>query len=222
VISVLICDDHAVVRYGIMAVLEAHGGFRLVGAVADGQSAALLAERDPPDVVLMDLLMQGMNGVEATRLVKKAAPRAHVMLLTSHEGNDYLVDATRAGAISYLLKDTPPAELVLAIERTARGEPSLHPRIAAAMIEVLRRAQGASADSLSARETEVIMLIADGLSNARIAERLSISEKTVKNHVSNLLEKLQLEDRTQAAVYAWREGYKSRVSDKTNDTENSQ
>ena len=208
-ISVLICDDHAVVRYGIMAVLEAHGGFRLVGAVSDGLAAVQLAERDPPDVVLMDLLMPGMNGVEATRKLKQTSPRSNVMLLTSHEGEDYLVDATRAGAISYLLKDTPPAELVLAIERTARGEASLHPRVAGAMMRVLRRDHAVSADHLSARETEVIKLIADGLSNAKIAERLAISEKTVKNHVSNVLEKLQLQDRTQAAVYAWREGYKS-------------
>jgi two-component system, NarL family, response regulator LiaR len=207
-ISVLICDDHAVVRYGIMAVLEAHGGFRLVGAVAEGAAAVHLAERDPPDVVLMDLLMPGMNGVEATRRLKKISPRSHVMLLTSHEGEDYLVDATRAGAISYLLKDTPPAELVAAIERTARGESSLHPRIAAAMMRALSRDQAATADNLSTRETEVIKLIADGLSNARISERLAISEKTVKNHVSNVLEKLQLQDRTQAAVYAWRKGFK--------------
>jgi two-component system, NarL family, response regulator LiaR len=208
-ISVLICDDHAVVRYGIMAVLEAHGGFRLVGAVADGRSAALLAERDPPDVVLMDLLMPGMNGVEATRLLKKCSPKSYVMLLTSHEGDDYLIDATRAGAISYLLKDTPPVELVLAVERTARGEPALHPRMASAMIRLLQQDRANSADRLSAREIEVIKLIADGLSNARIAARLLISEKTVKNHVSHVLEKLQLEDRTQAAVYAWREGYKN-------------
>lgn len=208
-ISVLVCDDHAVVRYGILAVLEAHGGFRLVGAVADGVSAVQLAERDPPDVVLMDLLMPGMNGVEAMRLLKKASPRSHVMLLTSHEGEDYLMDVARAGAISYLLKDTPPAELVAAVIRTARGEPALHPRIAAAMMRALCRDQTANADHLSTRETEVIKLIADGLSNARIAERLAISEKTVKNHVSNVLEKLQLQDRTQAAVYAWREGYKS-------------
>ncbi len=208
-ISVLICDDHAVVRYGIMAVLEAHGGFRLVGAVADGHAAALLAERDPPDVVLMDLLMPGINGVDATRLLKKCSPRSNVMLLTSHEGEDYLIDATRAGAISYCLKDTPPKDLVLAIERTARGEPSLHPRIAAAMMRVLARDQATSIDQLSVRETEVIKLIADGLNNARIAQRLAISEKTVKNHVSNVLQKLQLEDRTQAAVYAWREGFKT-------------
>jgi two-component system, NarL family, response regulator LiaR len=209
-ISVLICDDHAVVRYGIAAVLEAHGEFRLVGAVADGNAAAVLAKRDPPDVVLMDLLMPVMNGVEATRLVKQASPRSNVMLLTSHEGDEYLIDATRAGAISYLLKDTPPTELIAAIERTARGEAALHPRVAAAMMRALQLSQESAQDKLSARELEVLKLIADGLSNALIAARLSISEKTVKNHVSHVLEKLQLSDRTQAAVYAWREGLKDR------------
>jgi two-component system, NarL family, response regulator LiaR len=208
-ISVLICDDHAVVRYGIASVLEAHGEFRLVGAVADGNAAAVLAKRDPPDVVLMDLLMPVMNGVEATRMVKQASPRSHVMLLTSHEGDEYLIDATKAGAISYLLKDTPPADLIAAIERTARGEAALHPRVASAMMRALQLSQSSEPDQLTTREMEVLKLIADGLSNALIAARLSISEKTVKNHVSHVLEKLQLSDRTQAAVYAWREGLKN-------------
>jgi two-component system, NarL family, response regulator LiaR len=209
-ISVLICDDHAVVRYGIASVLEAYGEFRLVGAVADGNAAAALAKRDPPDVVLMDLLMPVMNGVEATRMIKQVSPRSHVMLLTSHEGDEYLIDATKAGAISYLLKDTPPAELIAAIERTARGEAALHPRVASAMMRALQLSQGSEPDQLTAREMEVLKLIADGLSNALIAARLSISEKTVKNHVSHVLEKLQLSDRTQAAVYAWREGLKDK------------
>jgi two-component system, NarL family, response regulator LiaR len=209
-ISVLICDDHAVVRYGIASVLEAYGEFRLVGAVADGNAAAALAKRDPPDVVLMDLLMPVMNGVEATRMIKQVSPQSHVMLLTSHEGDEYLVDATKAGAISYLLKDTPPAELIAAIQRTARGEAALHPRVASAMMRALQLSQGSEPDQLTVREMEVLKLIADGLSNALIATRLSISEKTVKNHVSHVLEKLQLGDRTQAAVYAWREGLKDR------------
>ena len=208
-ISVLICDDHAVVRYGIAAVLEAHGEFRLVGAVADGNAAAVLAKRDPPDVVLMDLLMPTMNGVEATRMIKQVSPRSHVMLLTSHEGDEYLIEATKAGAISYLLKDTPPTELIAAIQRTARGEAALHPRVAAAMMRALQLSQDADPDRLTTREMEVLKLIADGLSNAFIATRLSISEKTVKNHVSHVLEKLQVTDRTQAAVYAWREGLKN-------------
>jgi NarL family two-component system response regulator LiaR len=206
-ISVLICDDHAVVRYGVMAVLEAHGEFRLVGSVGDGDAAIALAQRDPPDVVLMDLLMPGRNGVETTREIKRVSPRSRVMLLTSHEGDEHLIDAMQAGATSYLLKDTPPSELVLAIERTARGESALHPKAAAAMVRALSGSTAGSesaADALTGREAEVLNLIAEGLPNAAIAQRLAVSEKTVKNHVTSILAKLQLADRTQAAVFAWR------------------
>jgi NarL family two-component system response regulator LiaR len=212
-ISVLICDDHAVVRYGVMAVLEAHGDFRLVGAVGDGDAAIALAQRDPPDVVLMDLLMPGRNGVETTREIRRVSPRSRVMLLTSHEGDEHLVDAMQAGATSYLLKDTTPADLVQAIERTARGEPALHPKIAAAMVRALSGPAAGSAspaDALTERETEVLNLIAEGLPNAAIAQRLGVSEKTVKNHVTSILAKLQVEDRTQAAVFAWRQRLKDR------------
>jgi NarL family two-component system response regulator LiaR len=212
-ISVLICDDHAVVRYGVMAVLEAHGDFRLVGAVGDGDAAIALAQRDPPDVVLMDLLMPGRNGVETTREIKRLSPRSRVMLLTSHEGDEHLVDAMQAGATSYLLKDTPPAELVQAIDRTARGEPALHPKIAAAMVRALTgpaAGSASAADALTEREAQVLNLIAEGLPNAAIAQRLGVSEKTVKNHVTSILAKLQVEDRTQAAVFAWRQRLKNR------------
>ena len=208
-ISVLICDDHAVVRYGIMAVLEAHGDFRLVGAVGDGEAAIALAQRDPPDVVLMDLLMPGLNGVDTTREIKRISPRSRVLLLTSHEGEEHLVAAMKAGATSYLLKDTPPAELVQAIERTARGESALHHRIAATMVRVLSAPAVSNAstspDALTEREAHVLSLIAEGLANATIAQRLGLSEKTVKNHVTSILAKLQLDDRTQAAVFAWRQ-----------------
>ncbi|UDF37169.1 UNVERIFIED_ORG: response regulator transcription factor [Shinella sp. XGS7] len=207
-ISVLICDDHALVRYGIAAVLEAHGEFRLVGAVGEGARAVELAARERPDVVLMDLLMPGMNGVEATREIRRASPGSQVLLLTSHEGEEPALEALQAGAISYLLKDTPPAELVQAIMRAARGEATLHPRVAVAMVRALSQPRGAAPEGLSEREAEVLSLVADGLSNAQIAARLALAEKTVKNHVSNLLAKLQLEDRTQAAVYAWRQGLK--------------
>ncbi len=130
-------------------------------------------------------------------------------MLTSHEGEEAALEALQAGAISYLLKDTPPAELVLAIERAARGEATLHPRVAAAMVRSLSQPRAGMPGGLSERESEVLQLVADGLSNAQIATRLSLAEKTVKNHVSNLLAKLQLEDRTQAAVYAWRQGLKT-------------
>ncbi|MCH7343168.1 response regulator transcription factor [Pelomonas sp. CA6] len=206
-IKVLICDDHAVVRYGIMAVLEAHGGFQLVASVPDAQQAIDAVQREAPDVVLMDLLLPGRNGVEATREIKRLSPRSQVMLLTSHEGEEYLAEAMQAGAISYLLKDTPAPELVQAIERTARGEPALHPRLAAATIRALTAARDGTAapdDALTPREAEILDLIATGMKNAGIAARLGLSEKTVKNHVTSILDKLQLEDRTQAAVYALR------------------
>lgn len=205
-ISVLICDDHALVRYGIMSVLEAQGDFRLVGAASDGDAAIEMAARERPQVVLMDLLMPGRNGVETTREIKRVSPSSHVLLLTSHEGDEYLMEAMQAGATSYLLKDTPPAELVLAIERTARGESTLHPRIASAMVKALSgTAAPGQPDALTTRETEILNLIAEGLANATIAERLSLSEKTVKNHVTSILAKLQLDDRTQAAVFTWKQ-----------------
>ncbi|OWQ92132.1 DNA-binding response regulator [Roseateles aquatilis] len=210
-ISILICDDHAVVRYGIMAVLEAQGEFRLVGAVGDGDAAIAVAAREQPQVVLMDLLMPGRNGVDTTREIKRVSPGSHVMLLTSHEGDEHLVEAMQAGAISYLLKDTPPGELVQAIERTARGEPALHPRIATAMMRALSGpAAEVAPDLLTPREAEVLGLIAEGLPNAAIAARLGLSEKTVKNHVTSILAKLQVDDRTQAAVFAWRQRLKDR------------
>jgi DNA-binding NarL/FixJ family response regulator len=151
--------------------------------------------------------MPGRNGVETTREIKRVSPRSRVMLLTSHEGDEHLVDAMQAGATSYLLKDTPPAELVQAIERTARGEPALHPKIAAAMVRALSgpaAGSASAADALTGREAEVLNLIAEGLPNAAIAQRLVVSEKTVKNHVTSILAKLQVADRTQAAVFAWR------------------
>ncbi|WP_374354238.1 response regulator [Chitinimonas sp.] len=202
-ISLLICDDHAVVRYGIMAVREAHGGFELVAAGGSGAEAIAAAERFQPQVVLMDLLMPDSNGVAVTRELLKRSPQSKVMLLTSHEGDEYLVEAMQAGATSYLLKDTAPGELVQAIERTARGEPALHPRIARAMIGALSGGNSPS-EALTSREQEILDLIAAGLKNSAIASQLGLSEKTVKNHITSLLDKLQLEDRTQAAIHVWR------------------
>ncbi|MBB5016769.1 NarL family two-component system response regulator LiaR [Chitinivorax tropicus] len=209
-ISVLICDDHAVVRYGIAAVLDAQGTFRLVGAVDHAERAISLAATTRPDVVLMDLLLPGCNGVQATREIRRASPQSKVMLLTSHEGEEYLLEAMQAGALSYWLKRASPDELVRAIESTARGEAALHPKIAGAVIRAMRQSTEPHGPTLTERETEVLQLIADGLSNALIASQLGLSEKTVKNHVSHILEKLELSDRTQAAVYAWREGIKTR------------
>ena len=208
-ISVLIVDDHAVVRRGIRALLEAEGDFAVVGEVGSGGEAVLLAADLAPDVVLMDLVMPEMNGVEATRLLKHESPRSQVIVLTSYHEDEHIYPAIRAGALSYLLKSVGLEELTEAIRKAARGEAVLHPHVAARLVQEIRGAAQESAllyTALSEREREVLRLIADGLSNAQIAERLVISERTVKSHVNNILGKLHVVDRTQAAIFAWREG----------------
>jgi NarL family two-component system response regulator LiaR len=208
-ITVLLVDDHRLVRQGVRAFLEAQPDVLVVAEAESGESAVALATEHAPDVVLMDLIMPGMDGVEATRQLKKVSPRSQVIVLTSYHEDEHIFPAIRAGALSYLLKDVGPAELADAVRKAAVGEAVLHPRVAA---RVVRELHGAGSDltnpytELSERELEVLRLIADGLSNAAIAEKLVISEKTVKSHVSNILSKLHLADRTQAAVYAWRQG----------------
>ncbi|HEX6798462.1 MAG TPA: response regulator transcription factor [Ktedonobacterales bacterium] len=208
--TVLLVDDHAIVRQGVRAYLETQPDLVVVGEASSGEEAIQLAAEQAPDVVLMDLLMPGgMDGVEATRRVKQATPRSQVIVLTSYHQDEHIFPAIRAGALSYLLKDVGPAELAEAVRKAARGEAVLHPQVAARVVQEL---QGASRDAvnpfteLSERELEVLKLIAAGESNENIAARLVISEKTVKSHVSNILSKLHVADRTQAAVYAWREG----------------
>jgi NarL family two-component system response regulator LiaR len=208
-ITVLIVDDHAVVRHGIRALLDAEGGFLVVGDVGSGGEAVLLAADLAPDVVLMDLMMPEMDGVKATRLLKQRSPRSQVIVLTSYHDDEQIFPAIRAGALSYLLKSVGLDELTEAIRKAARGEAVLHPHVAARLVQEIHGAPQASADlytALSEREREVLRLIADGLSNALIADRLVISERTVKSHVNNILGKLHVVDRTQAAVFAWREG----------------
>ncbi len=212
-ITVLIIDDHAVVRYGIRALLEAEDDFTVVGEVNSGGEAVLLAADLAPDVVLMDVLMPEMDGVEATRLLKQRSPHSQVIVLTSYDENELIVPAMRAGALSYLLKGVRLEELTEAVRKAARGEATLHPHVAARLVQELRGASGENArlyTTLSEREREVLRLIAEGLSNARIAARLVISERTVKSHVNNILGKLQLADRTQAAIFAWRQGLMDR------------
>ena len=214
-ITILIVDDHAVVRQGVRAFLEKQPDLEVVGEAASGAEAVQLAAQHVPDVVLMDLVMPGagrvpgMEGVEATRQVKQVSPRSQVVILTSYHSDEHIFPALRAGALSYVLKDIGSDELADAIRRAAAGEAVLHPRVAARVIKELT---GAATDKLSPvaelseRELEVLRLIADGLPNAEIAKHLVLSEKTVKGHVSNILGKLHLADRTQAAVFAWREG----------------
>ena len=208
-ITVLIVDDHAVVRQGVRGYLEAQPDISITGEAASGEEAVRLAADQVPDVVLMDLLMPGMDGVEATRRVRRVSPRSQVVVLTSYHEDVHIFPAIKAGALSYLLKDVGPEELAGAVQAAARGEAVLHPHVATRVMQELRGTRREVPNpfaELTDRELEVMHLIAEGLSNALIAERLVLSEKTVKGYVSNILSKLHLADRTQAAVFAWREG----------------
>jgi NarL family two-component system response regulator LiaR len=207
--TVLIVDDHEVVRRGLRTLFEAHPEFEVVGEAATGAAAVKLTEEHVPDVVLMDLIMPGMDGVEATRRVKHASPRTQIVVLTSYHEDENIFPALRAGALSYILKDVNMEELAEAVKRAARGEPTLHPRVAARVIQELhgaRRDEVNSLAELTRREMEILKLLAKGSSNSEIAGQLVISVHTVKGHVSNILSKLHLADRTQAAVYAWQKG----------------
>ena len=208
-ITVMIVDDHEMVRQGAAGYLEVQPDITVVAEAESGQEAIRLAREHVPDVVLMDLVMPGMDGVEATRRVKDASPRTRIIVLTSYHQDEHIFPALQAGAISYLLKDVKAKELVEAIYRAAQGEATLHPRIAA---RVIREFRGGDPDKsnpftvLTDREMEVLKLLARGHTNSKIAEELVITVGTVKGHVSNILSKLHLADRTQAAVYAWQEG----------------
>jgi NarL family two-component system response regulator LiaR len=208
-ITVLIVDDHSVVRQGVRAFLEAQPDMRIVGEADSGEAAVRQAQEQIPDVVLMDLVLPGMNGVEATRQIKRVSPRSQVIVLTSFFEDEHIFPALRAGAISYTLKDIRSADLAEIVRKAAEGESVLHPRVAARVIQEVRqarRAVPAPFAELTERELEVLRMIAEGNSNAAIADKLVLSEKTVKGHVSNILGKLNMEDRTQAAVFAWQQG----------------
>jgi len=208
-ITVMIVDDHAMVRHGAAGYLAAQPDITVIAQAESGEEAVRLALEHVPHVVLMDLVMPGMDGVEATRKVKDVSPRTHIIVLTSYHEDEHVFPALRAGAISYLLKDVKAAELVEAIRRAAQGEATLHPRVAARLIKQFRGGDPSPDNPftvLTDREMEVLRLIAQGYTNSRIAEELVITLGTVKGHVSNILSKLHLADRTQAAVYAWREG----------------
>jgi NarL family two-component system response regulator LiaR len=208
-ITVMIVDDHEMVRHGAAGYLEAQDDIKVVAEADSGEEAVHLVREHIPDVVLMDLVMPGMDGVEATRKVKDISPRTQIIVLTSYHQDEHIFPALQAGAISYLLKDVKAEELVDAIRRAAHGEATLHPRIAARVVKEFRAGDPGEYrlfTDLTEREMEVLKLIAKGYTNSKIAEQLVISVGTVKGHVSNILSKLQLADRTQAAVYAWQEG----------------
>ena len=208
-ITVLLVDDHAMVRQGVRAFLETQNDIAVVAEAGSGEEAVRLATEHAPDVALVDLIMPGMDGVEATRRLTARSPRTNVVVLTSYHDDEHVFPAIRAGALSYILKEVGPDELADAVRKAAVGEAVLHPQVAARVVRELhgaRRDEPNAFHDLSERELEVLKLIAEGLSNAEISNRLFISEKTTKSHVSNILSKLHLADRTQAAVYAWREG----------------
>lgn len=209
-IKVLIVDDHTVVRKGIRALLETEPGITVVGEAGDGEDAVHKALALKPDVVLMDLVMPKLDGVRATRELKEKLPGVKILVLTSFAEDKRIVEAIEAGALGYLLKDSSPEDLLRAIREVHRGESSLHPKVAQRLISRLRGGEEERAwKELSERELAVLRLIARGLSNREIAKELGISEPTVRTHVSNVLRKLHLKSRTQAALYALREGLAS-------------
>jgi NarL family two-component system response regulator LiaR len=208
-ITVLIADDHQVVREGIRAYLQTQPDLRVVAEAADGAEAVHLAGVYTPDVTLLDLVMPQMDGITAIRGIHSASPHTQIIILSSFHDDAHIFPAIKAGALSYLLKDVSPKELADAIRRTMQNEAVLHPKVATRLVNEVRAdrvPQKSPFAELSDRELEVLHLIAAGMSNAQIAEKLVLSEKTIKSYVSNILDKLQLADRTQAAVLAWREG----------------
>ena len=210
-IRVLIVDDHAIVRKGIRALLATEPGIDVVGEAENGHEAIAQAAAIQPDVILMDIVMPGMDGLEATRNILDQQPDARILVLTSFAGDDKVFPAIRAGARGYLLKDSGPGELTLAIQQVYQGESSLHPSVARKVLHQLAYPpeNAAGRDVLTDRETEVLQLLAQGHSNREIAQDLTISEATVRTHVSRILAKLNLCSRTQAALYALREGLAS-------------
>ena len=218
-IRVLIVDDHAMVRQGLRTFLELQNTFALpievTGEAVNGVEAVELAKKTRPDIVLLDLVMPQMDGIQATSKILECSPHSRVIILTSFGEEDKVLPAIRAGAQGYLLKDIPPNELLQAVREVYLGKVQLHPEVAKRLMLAVATKQEEpttghagtrSDDGLTEREQEVLQLIADGRNNRQIAEKLVITEKTVKTHVSNILSKLNLDDRTQAAIYALRHG----------------
>lgn len=207
-IRVLIADDHAIVRRGLRTLINSEPGMEVVGEAADGIEATALAKALEPDVILMDMVMPRQGGLEAIQTIKARDPGARILVLTSFAEDAQIFPAIKAGALGYLLKDSSPHQLLAAIHDVNRGESSLHPSIAVKLLREIRRPADLplSAEPLTERELVILQFVAQGLTNQEIASSLSISKRTVANHVSNILHKLHLANRTQAALYALREG----------------
>ena len=211
-IRILIADDHAIVREGLRALIATEPGLELVSEASDGLEAVSKVSALKPDVILLDMMMPRLDGIGAITEIKKQFPEAKILVLTSFVDDEKVFAALKAGALGYLLKDSSPQELLNAIRNTFNGESSLHPTIASKLIRELKQP---SADKpktespLTEREVEILQFVAKGLTNDEIAEKLVVSERTVRTHVSNILAKLQLANRTQAALYALKEGLAS-------------
>ena len=201
---VVIVDDHAVVRRGLRAFLELQPDIEVVGEAADGATAEQVVASTGPDLVLMDLVMPPGDGITTIRRLRQAHPGTAVLVLTSYVDDVHVFAALEAGAAGYLLKDVQPDELVRAIRQVRQGEPALHPKVASRLVQ--HTAQPSSFADFTRRERDVLRLLAEGFANKEIARRLSLSEKTVKTHVSHILQKLGVADRTQAALLAVRRG----------------
>lgn len=210
-IRVFITDDHAIVRKGIAALLATEPGLEVVGDASNGQEAVLSVAQLHPDVILMDLMMPVMDGIQAIQQIKKENPEARILVMTSFATDEKVFPAIKAGALGYLLKDSAPTELVEAIRQVYRGESSLHPKIARMLLQEIARppVKSPEVDPLTGREVEVLKLVAQGMNNQEIAGKLIISETTVRTHVSRILGKLHLASRTQAALFALKEGLAS-------------
>jgi len=208
-ISILIVDDHAIVREGQRALIDTEPGMTLVGEATNGAEAIEMARSLNPDVIFMDLFMPGIGGIEAIEAIKAENQEARILVLTSFAEDEKVFTAVKAGALGYLLKDATPDELLTAVRQVSRGEPAMNPTIANKLMRELQRESSLppTEDPLTERELEILKLVAQGLSNQEIAEKLVISERTVRTHVSNILSKLHLANRTQAALYALREGF---------------
>lgn len=207
-IRILVVDDHIVVRKGLIAVLETEPGFEIVGEAGNGAEAVQLARQLLPDVVVMDVVMPVMDGIEATRQIKQSCPLVNILVLTSFSTNDKVLPSLNAGAIGYLLKDSTPDDLIRALQRVAEGEGSLDPGITRQVLAQMHAPIPTEpfVNELTNRELEVLKLMANGLSNAEIAREMVVSSATVHTHVNRILAKLNLSSRTQAALYAVKKG----------------
>lgn len=206
VIQILLVEDQTLMRQGLKTILDLEPGLRVIGEAADGESGIQMAFELRPDVILMDVQMPNLNGVEATAQLCRQWPEAKVIILTTFDRDDYVYQGVRAGALGYLLKDAPANKLIETIRRVHAGEVFIQPEIASRALREMMRPSTANVEHLSEREREVLVLLAQGASNKDMAEKLFITEGTVKNHVSNILAKLQAENRTQAADIARRHG----------------